>query len=895
MGSLTELLLKLRAIFRRRRLNQDLEDELAFHLEMKQSRSGLSPLEARRAFGNESRFREACRDLWTFRWLEALQRDARFGLRMLRRNPAFTLVAVLSLGIGIGANAAIFSLAHELLLKSLPVPAPEQLRLLTWVGGKDVPFDSISGYGDFDDKTQMQSSGSFSYPAFLALRDRLAPTAQVMAFRAVRVTAATPGETDLARAQVVSGNYFDALGLKPIAGRGIQQVDDNAGATPVVVISSQFWQRRFASDLRALGSPITMNGQVYSIVGILGPNISGMSPGDRMDLYYPASTQPQNGTHYPVADNSFWWAQIFVRLNPGTAEERFCVEADTIFRQMALADAKPGAKVDIPQLRVESGAQGIRFMRQNMSTRLGGLVAVAALVLLIACANLASLMLARGTARRREMAVRLSLGSGRWQLVRQLLTESLMLALAGGLLGLVIASPLAATIAKFGAADIVVNPGVNQPVLLFAFAVSLLAALVVGLLPALRLTRGDMTPALKDGGKQANSPKLAAGRLLVAGQVALSAILLVGAGLAVRTLINLSKVDVGFHAERLLVFQISPSRSGYTAGRSLDLYAQLRQRLASIPGVQDVALTRESLIAGSVTTTTVNVPGYVAMPDHPARAWVMGVSDGFLGMIGIKLLAGRDLMPGDGADAPPVAVVNQAFVRKYMSGGNPVGKVFTKSKKELQIVGMCQDAKYASVREPAPPTMYLSYPQSGVEIPSMAFALRTSVPPLSIANAVRRTVAAIDTQLPVAELRTQEEQIALSVGPERFFAAFIAAFGALATLLAAIGLYGVMAYSVARRTSEIGIRLALGARRPDVVWLVVRESIVVVCAGLAVGMPAAMLLARLIRSGLYGVEPVDPLSLAGGATLLLAVAALAALAPARRASRVDPMLALRCE
>ena len=893
---MNEWMLRLKALFLRRKLERDLNDELQFHLALKQERAGATPGEARRAFGNPTGIRDRCRDLWTFASLEAWWRDIRHALRTLRRNPAFTAVAVLSLAIGIGGNTAIFTLAHAMLLKSLPVADPDRLRLLTWVGGEDVPLNSVSGYGDYDRNTRMQSSGSFSYPAYLEMRAKLESLGQVFAFRGTQVAAAADGLSEIMPAQMVSGNYFAQLGVSPVIGRTIQPEDDQPNASAAAVISHRLWERQYAHSPLALGSRLSLNGEAFTVVGVLPAEQTGMQPGEAVDVYFPIARQPGNGPPIRLTDNADWWVQIFARLRPGVSSTQFQAAGDVIFRQMAMANAQPGAKVDIPRLVVEPGGQGIRYMRAAYSKALGTLFAVVALVLLIACANLAGLLLARASARSREMAVRLSVGAGRFQIVRQLLTESTMLALGGGALGIFIAAPLTRLmVTVVPVRGFTVNTTLNSATLLFTAAVSIGSGILFGLLPAFRATRLDLSPLLKEGSRQGGGPRLAGGRLLVTGQVALSVLLLVGASLAIRTFANLQRTDLGFNPSRMLVFRLDPTRNGYKGARLAQVYADVRERIAAIPGVSSVVISHVALISSSGDRTRIEVPGYVPPAREPARTSLIVGSDGYLTAMGIPLLLGRDLSSRDTASAQTVAVVNETFVKKYLGGTNPIGKTFQMNQRSVQIVGMCRDAKYESIRGAIPPVSYLSYLQSASPRGSMVFSLRTEGPPMAVAPLVRSAVAAIDPQLPIADLRTEQDQIDQTIGPERFFAGFASAFGLTAALLAALGLYGVLAYGVARRTSEIGIRVALGAERGDVLWLVLRESLLVVVAGLAIGLPAAIAVTRLAGSVVYGIQPGDPASFAAGTFAMLVIASVAAWLPARRAARIDPLVALRHE
>jgi predicted permease len=588
------------------------------------------------------------------------------------------------------------------------------------------------------------------------------------------------------------------------------------------------------------------------------------------------------------------------RLSPGVSDEEAAAAlhatlGDAIREYTGAAEPKP----QIPRILLAPGARGVGLLRNSLSTPLYILIGVVGLVLLIACANLANLLLARSAARRREVAVRLSIGASRARLMRQLFTESALLAGTGGLLGLLLAGPLTNVVMRLLSAG-ALDARIDRRTLVFTFAVSALTSVLFGMLPAWRATGLDLSPALKESGAavSAASRRWSLSRFLVAAQVALSLLLLVGAGLFLRTLLSLSAVDLGFVAERLLTFQTDPSRNGYKGNRLEELYRRMRESIAAIPGVQSVGMSQQGLMMGSVTNSSARLPGDPPKQGRRRQVYELFCSDSFLSTMRIPLLLGRDLSPADRAGTPEVAVVNETFVKNNFPQGNPVGQTFYlegPNNPPIQIVGVAKDAHYQRVRGEAPPTAYFPYAQHLKDSWQMTFVIRTVLPPLSIAGAVRRAVAAVDQNIPVAEMRTEEEQIRKSLGSERLFAGLVSSFGVIAALLAAIGLYGVMAYSVTRRTAEIGIRLALGANRGDVQWLVLRESMAMVAAGLAIGVPAGLALTGLVRKMLYGVTPADPLSFAAAVAAMITIAGAAAWLPARRAARVDPLVALRHE
>jgi len=890
---LTSLRLRWRALWKRRQLERDLEDELAFHLAMREERRGET---SRRGFGNVGLVKEDLRDQWTFRAVETFWRDLRYAARMLRRSPGFTLVAILSLAIGIGANTAIFSVVDAIVLKSLPVRNPEELRIVLWTGER--PFDSHSGYNT-DTRSGIRVSSSFPYETYQQFAASVPQFSDLMGFASSQVTVIAGAESHYADAELVTGNFFSGLGVTPLGGRTLTPEDDRPGAAPVAMISYRYWERRLGLKPEAIGRMIFVNGQPVTIIGVVPPAFLGVQPGAAPDLFLPMALVGVLGDRWhDLHDGDTAWVQIMGRLRPGANDQQAMAGLGAVMQRNSLASKRRReGKKDPWRPVLEEGAGGIQMLRDGATPSLLVLSSVVGLVLLIACANLANLLLARGVARRREIAVRLSIGAGRWRLIRQLLTESLLLAGFGGGLGLALAAPLSRVVVNVagGAQQLILDVHLDSRALLFTAAVALVTALLFGLMPAFRATRVDLTPALKEGagGGLGSSPQLRVSRLLIAGQVALSTLLLAGAGLFVRTLINLSSVDPGFQARQLLIFNVDGSRSGYQGDKLVGLYERIREKVAAIPGVRAATLSGVALISGSMSSNTITVPGYKGKNGQSPDTYTMLVGRHFLATMGIPLIAGRDLGEQDRRKAPRVAVVNETFARNYFAGQNPVGRIFyfddgknPPPESQVEIVGMCKDAKYDWLKNDAPPTTYLSYLQSNMAW-GMTYELRTALPPMAIAGAVQRAVAEIDRNVPVAEMRTQEEQIRMTLGTERMFAGVVGSFGVIAALLAAIGLYGVMAYNVTRRTNEIGIRLALGAGRGDVQWMVLRESLWMVAAGLA--------LTKLVQQTLYGVKPNDPASFVAAGALMVVVAAIAAWIPARRAARVDPMRALRCE
>ena len=898
---LTRLRLRWRTLWKRRQLERDLEDELAFHLAMRAEG-------ARRAFGNVALVKEDLRDQWTFRAIENFWRDLRYAARMLRRSPAFTLVAILSLAIGIGGNTAIFSVVDAILLKSLPVKAPEQLRVVLWTGEKGAPLNSAYSYGTTS-RSGVHVRSSFPYPTYLQFVASVPQFSDLMGFVTNRVTVIAGGASHYAEEQLVTGNLFTGLGVTALVGRALTSDDDRASTAPVAVASYRYWERHLGLDPGIVGHSIFINGHPVTLIGVTPKAFLGIVPGSAPDLFVPMSLSGTVGSKwFDLRDADLAWVQIMGRLAPGVTEQSTMAALASVMRWPSATDEKKRITEGEPWRPVlEQGAGGLQLLRDDTLSTLFVLSSVVGLVLLIACANLANLLLARGVARRREIAVRLSIGAGRWRLVRQLLTESLLLAGVGAGIGLVFAAPLTKLIlsmaGRHGGA-VTLDAHLDGRTLLFTVAVALVTALLFGLAPAFRATRVDLTPALKDGasGVQGSRPQLRVSRVLVAGQVALSTVLLAGAGLFVRTLINLSSIDPGFQTQRLLVFDVDGSQSGYRGDKLLGFYENVREKVAAIPGVRSATLSDTALIRGSMSNDYVTIPGRTSKGGKQQMTYLLRAGSHFLRAMEIPVLMGRDLDNRDVSKAPRVGVINEKFARDYFGDGNPVGRFFyfgdgknIRPQDRVEIVGVCKNAKYDRLRNETPPTVYVSYLQDpGFDL-GMTFELRTALPPMAIAGAVQKVVASIDRNVPVAEMRTQEEQIRQTLRTERMFAGVVSSFGAIAALLAGIGLYGVMVYAVTRRTNEIGIRLALGAARGDVQWMVLRESLWMVAAGLAVGIPAALALTKYVQASLYGIKPNDPASFVAAGALMVLLAGLAAWIPARRAALVDPMRALRCE
>jgi predicted permease len=896
-------------------LDQDIRD----HIERETQDNiehGLSPEEARyaalRKFGNVTQVQEETREVWSFGWLEQLGQDIRYGLRMLRKNPGFTTVAVLTLALGIGANTALFSLIDAVLLKMLPVTDPDRLVHLT----------SVTADGRTNDY--------FSYPTYKTLRDQNHVFSDVFAFRALGdVDFEVDGHGELAQGQAVSGNYHAALGVGAVLGRTISPADDRLrGGSPVAVISYRYWERRFGREPSVLGKSIVLDNVSFKIVGVTAAEFFGLEPGQAVDVWIPLAEYGQIrpgiaalGTPYDIFEaayrNSF---RIMARLKPDVTEAKAQADLAPIFQQalQRAADSLTGLPFDSPEghtlylktrLEVEAGGRGLASLRERLSKPLLTLVAVVGLLLLIACANVASLLLVRAAARQREIAIRVALGAPRRRLIRQLITESVMLALAGGVLGLLFAywgRDSLVALMSHSASPVLLSVQPDARVLAFTLMVSLATALLFGLAPAWRASRLDVSPATKESsrtlgpvGGQARLGQARLGKILAVTQVALSLVMLIGAGLLVRSLANLKGFYPGFNQDRVLLISVNPTLVGYRESQIDRLYAQALERIRAIPGVRSASFSMSSPLGQSSGFSDAAVEGYTPSPGEHMAVQLNLVGPGYFRTLQTAILAGREFTDADRANAPEVAVINQAMARRFFGETNPIGRRFSMpgwigDKTMIEIVGVVEDAKSQNLREAAPPTAYVPFPQSS-DPGSVTFEVRTYTDPASMTESVRQAIQQADSRVPVFGVKTLAEQVDDSLVEQRMTASLSSLFGLLALMLASIGVYGLMAHTVARRTNEIGLRMALGAHRGQILSMVMGQTLRLAAAGLAIGIPGAIAASRLVASQLYGVRATDPITMAGAVALMAALVALAGYLPARRATKVDPMVALRYE
>ncbi len=900
---------RLRQIFSRRTMTDDLSEEMQQHLDEKIETlvaQGMPREEAvhaaRRAFGNATLLEQRGREVWMWPLVESIWADVKFALRQLRKSPGFTAAVVLTLALGIGANTAIFSLVNAVLLRSLPVRNPQQLVVMRW-SAHIWPNVGNSSYGDCGpQRTAGNYSGcSVSYSMFQAIAGRRDLFTSAMAFAGpAQMDLSGNGPASVARGELVSGNYFATLGVRAALGRTLDSDDATPGAAPVAVLDYGYWQRAFGGAASVIGRTIQLNNVVFTVVGVANRGFTRLTPGKSVDLWVPLTQLKPLGLPWGDGSETGWWLTVVGRLRPGISPTQAQAAMNPWFVNEATRGAKPvWKKTNDPRLNLLPAQSGLTGFRNQFGEPLILLMAAVGIVLLIACANVAGLLLARGAAREKEMAVRLAMGAGRRRVLRQLLTESLLLSFAGAALGTLVAYAGATGLATFFAENayspLQIDLHPNAPVLMFAIGVAVLTGIGFGLAPAFRGTRANVTTELK--GNSATAARHGSGRRfglgsgLVVLQVALSVVVLSGAGLLLRTLDNLRNIDPGFDTRNVLLFSIEPELAGYKGQRIQELYTELQRRLTALPGVVSVSYSSVALLDGGVWRGGVHVEGQADKKSMETQ--MLSVGPDFFETMKIPLRAGRMLRQADMDTGQHAAMVNEAFVRKFVGRRNPIGLHFgdgNLKNPQWEIVGVVGDTKYENLRSAEAPTTYLPLTKGGA-----TFALRTAAAPAGLIPAVRNVVNETDRNLPLVRMRTQSETIDRLLFNERLMARLFGLFGALGLVLACIGVYGLLSYEVARRTREIGIRSALGARRVDLLLLVVRQGLVLVLCGVAAGIGAAMGVTHLLASLLYGVRPTDAVTFCAVAAILIVVGLVACFLPARRAASVDPMVALRAE
>jgi predicted permease len=914
-----DLWLRIRALARRRSAERDLDDEVNFHLEMearKNRLAGLPEAEARRAarvgFGGVERAREECRDARGVAFLQNLARDLRYGWRVLLKAPLFTAISILSLAMGIGANTAIFSLVDTVLLRMLPVRSPEQLAILKWSANEQpgaLYFYANSSRKDGQGRFQINV---FSWDIFAEVRSHSRTLSDAFGFSHVgQLNVTANGEPRVAGGLLVAGNYFSGLGVHALLGRPIVADDDTVDGVPAAVVSYRFWERAFGLDRAAIGKTIYINRQPSVVVGVTPREFFGVSAGGfvatpEVDVTLPIRFRDRFGwvsrTPTPFFAPDRFWIQMMGRVKPASDERAVRAELTAILTghmpEAILRNPLTGAV----RIEFEAGSQGLDYLRQRYRQPLLILMTVVGLTLLMACANLAGLLMARATARRKEITLRLALGAGRWRLVWQLLVEGALLSLGGAAAGVLLAfwgvHALLAMVSS-GPVAILLQVHPDARILGFTAAISLLTTLLFGLAPALRATRLDLAQGMKeDTPLERGNRRFGPVRTLVTAQIAVALLLLAGATLFTRSLANLRAIPLGFNPKNLVLFGLAPGRSGYDEVRGYQLYERVLERLNRMPRVIGASLSTDTPISGFGDGGAIRVEG--GDSKKAAGTMINDIGPNFFDVMRIPLVLGRAIDQRDMGSASKVAVINETCARRYFGAGSPIGKRFRwrgGPDWEIQVVGVVRDAKYQELRGDSPPTVYVPYTQSqrGGWLQQMDFEVRAAGDPAAAVAAIRAAVREVDRTLPLLDVKTMEGQIDEALAQERLFASLVTLFGAIALALACVGLYGLVSYSVASRTREIGLRMALGADRLGVLRMILGQVAITTAAGLTVGVPATLALTRIVESQLYGIEAHDPLSILAAAAGVTVVAMLAAFFPARRAMHIDPVRALRYE
>jgi len=895
-------LVKLRALFARRRRSDDLAEEIRRHLEIEERESlesGMTPDEAHyaalRRFGNVTVAKEGSTEMWKWLLLEQLLQDVRYGIAQLSRKPAFTAVAVLTLALGIGANTAIFSLIDAVMLRMLPVQRPDELAV-------------VERYNPW----RSEPSPSFTNALWEQVRDQQDVFSGAFAWSIDGLDLARGGAVHLANTLWVSGGFFNTLGLRPASGRLIAASDDQRGCPAVAVLSYGFWQEHFGGANSAIGSTLSLNDHPFEVIGVAPAGFFGMDVGQKFDVAAPiCATKVIDGEQSRLDHRSWWWLSVAGRVKPGITRSQLTARLKVLSPGI-MAAAVPHTWPEDEQhrfvkqsLAADSGATGMSMLRRQFDQPLQVLMGVVGLVLLIACANIASLMLARAAARHKEIAVRQALGARRGRLIRQLLTECLMLSVAGALLGILFARWGTSLLVRYistARTTVFLDLSLDGRVLGFTAAIAALTAVLFGLLPALRSTSVSLASAMK--GSQTleleRPARVRSRRLIVASQVALSLVLLVAAGLLLRSFAKLATLDIGFDRNNVLMVTADLKTAKIAPEQQLATYEQIETRLKALPGVVSAGRSVMPPLSGEEWNNSIRTNWSKSLTGDDALAWFNFVSPGFLDTLHMTLLAGRNLNSGDTKTSPAVAIVNQTLAHRFFPGLNPVGKTFRvddgsgKPGPPVEVVGIVRDAKYGGLREDTYATAFFPSTQVPEHSDAETFEVRTAIPPSALTGPVQAAIASVNRQIPL-EFHTLAELANDSMVQERLLALLSGFFGALALLLAMIGLYGTLSYLVTQRRTEFGVRMALGARPGSILWLVMSDVFLVLAGGITVGILISLAATRVLQEMLFGLGPRDAITMISAAAVLSIVALIAGYLPARRATKVDPMAALRYE
>ena len=896
------------------RRSEALREEMELHLAEKAAAleaDGMTPerarAEARRQFGNVGLKQEESREIWIKRFWSELGQDVRYGCRNMAANKTFSMLAILSLALGIGANTAIYSLLESILLRSLPVADPGSLVVLNWQSRPPVEgskewvhvMHGVQGILWPGSKGAMVS-GMFPYGAFETLREENGVFSTLFGyFDGLKHNLAVRGQAASVGTEYVTGEYFRGLAVSPAAGRLIDSDDDRPGAAPVAVISFAASQQRFGGPSNAIGQQILVDNVPLTVIGVAPPEFFGVDPAAAPDLYLPLHTNllvDAAGAARMYHDGNFYWIEIMGRLRPGVSRAQAQAALAPRFHEWVATTASTGGeRAKLPALLLNPGVAGLGSLRREYSKPLYVLLMMVGLILAMACANIANLLLAKAAARRREMAVRLSLGAGRLRLVRQLLTESVMLAWLGGAFGVLFAIWGVRSLTLLfsgGRENFTLHAEMNWHVLGMTAALCLVCGLLFGLAPAIQSTRPDVMPALKNG--RGGGPLRGARHVLVVAQIAISFVILVAAGLFAGTLNKLHSVPLGYARENIILFSLNARQTGHRDPEIATFYMDLRKRFESIPGVSSATLSQSSIIsaghAGKTYRGTMKIGNATVLG---AGALVVGPR--FLTTMQIPILTGREIDDRDQPGSTPVAVISERLARTYFGNDNPLGRRITlvDEMRDLEIVGVSANLRYGGLKEESPMTVLIAVSQFSPD--GMTYALHTAGDPLRHVKSVHEIVRQADSRIPVTNVVTQAAEIDRTISHEAMFAKLCTGFAVLALLIACVGLYATMSYNVARQIGEIGIRMALGAQRGVLIWMVLRRVLILAAVGLAISMPAALIASQLVKSFLFETQPNDPKTLALAGVVLLTAAILAGYAPAMRASRIDPLAALRHE